>query len=127
MFKQITIWNKFDGDVLKQLHLTVFSSINELMFSALDTRIQLVKDRFEYRQNNSDADYNDIFIYNGYEVFKIEERIPLLRHRCKAIGVLFEYDDLVNYLFSKYDDFFIRVCSLLSPSFKFPSIMGKGC
>ena len=81
-----------------------------------------MKDRFEYRQNN-DADYNNIFIYNEYEVYKIEERIPLLRHRCKAIGIISEYDDLVNYLFSKHDDFFIRICSLLSPSFKFSSIM----
>jgi hypothetical protein len=123
MFKQITIWNEFDDDLLKKLHFTIFSSINELMFSALDVRIKLMKDRFEYRQSNNNVDYNDIFIYNGYEAYRIEEKIPLLRHRCKAIGVLSEYDDLVNYLFSKYGDFFIRVCSLLSPSFKFPSIM----
>ena len=124
MFKQITIWKKFDYDLIKQLHFTVFSSINELMFSALDTRIKLVKDRFEYQQNNKNLDDVNVFIYNGYEAYKIQEKIPLLRHRCKAIGILSEYDDLINCLFSKNNDFFIRVCSLLSSSFKFPSNMG---
>jgi hypothetical protein len=122
-YRQITKWNDFDDDLLKKLYFTIFSSMNELMFSALDARIKLMKDRFEYRQNNNNVDYSNIFIYNGYESYRIEERIPLLRHRCKAIGVLSQYDDLVNYLFSKYGDFFIRVCSLLSPSFKFSSIM----
>lgn len=125
MFKQITIWNKFDDDLIKQLHFSIFILINELRFSALHTRIKLMKDRFEYRPINNDLDDSDILIYNGYEAYKIEEKIPLLRHRCKAIGVLSEFDDLINYLLLKYNDFFIKACSLLSPSFKFPSNMEK--
>lgn len=62
-------------------------------------------------------------VFNTFKIWKIffSKKICLIRHRCKAIGLLNEIDSLLNYLIENNMNYFTGLNKRISPDFKWPN------
>ena len=61
-------------------------------------------------------------VENKYNKYSILEKICLIRHRCKSIGLLNEVDKILDKLIENHMDYFSVLNPHISPDFKWPDL-----
>jgi hypothetical protein len=83
----------------------------------LDAVRILVRDPYKYPSRYENDDYF-VTVENRHTKFSTFEKICLIRHRCKFIGLSNEIDSLLNYLIENNIHYFTGLNRMISPDFK---------
>jgi hypothetical protein len=119
-YNQRIIWNRYNKKLYQSLLQIVFSKTESLYQIALNTRKKILKEPYNYHADSIEDEF--ISVENKYERFSIIEKICLIRHRCKSIGLLNEIETILNYIIDRNMNYFSRLISHILPDYKWPNL-----
>jgi hypothetical protein len=120
-FLQRTIWINYKKNIYENLYNIIFYKISSLNQIALNAFQILFREPYKYHSSYENDEYF-ITVENKYERYSLLEKICLIRHKCKSIGLLNEIDKILDYLIENHMDYFTIKIPHISPDFKWPNL-----
>lgn len=102
---QRTKWIEYNDEVFDSLNQLLFTEMNTINAIAYELVKKINKEPYKHDFLDEGDEYF-VTVENAYEKYPILQRICILRHRCKSIGLADQLDSILNYLIERNSEYF---------------------
>lgn len=102
---QRTKWIEYNSEAFDSLNQLLFTEMNSINAIASEMVKKINKEPYKHDFLDEGDEYF-VTVENAYEKHPILQRICILRHRCRSIGLADQLDSILNYLIEKNSGYF---------------------
>jgi hypothetical protein len=117
---QVTKWIDYDDTVYNELRSSIFSKFDKFSLIAFNIVKSIYRQPYKYNTKYENDEYF-IAAENNYQRLDILEKICILRHICKSIGMLQQLETMLNYLIENNMEYFTLRNPKISPHYRWPN------